>query len=77
MAHDLIRATGMAKSSYYYMQHCIDASLRYAVEKSKIQEIYHQHKGRYGYRRICLVLKQMGYDLNHKTSIKIDEGIKA
>jgi putative transposase len=71
MAQDLIRAVGIPKSSFYYRQHCIDASARYGVEKSKIQEIYHQHKGRYGYRRICLVLKQMGYLLNHKTVQKL------
>jgi transposase InsO family protein len=76
MAQDLIRATGMPKSSFYYRQHCIDASVRYAVEKSKIQAIYHQHKGRYGYRRICLILKQMGYGLNHKTVQKLMKELK-
>jgi putative transposase len=76
MAQNLIRASGMAKSSYYYRQQSIDASLRYAVEKSKIQEIYHQHKGRYGYRRICLVLKQMGYCLNHKTVLRLMKELK-
>lgn len=50
--------------------------MRYAVEKSKIQAIYHQHKGRYGYRRICLILKQMGYGLNHKTVQKLMKELK-
>ena len=76
MAQDLIRATGLPKSSFYYRQHCIDASVRYGVEKSKIQEIYHQHKGRYGYRRICLVLKKMGYGLNHKTVQRLMKELK-
>jgi putative transposase len=71
MAQDLIRATGMPKSSFYYRQHYLQTPTRYGIEKSKIQEIYHQHKGRYGYRRICLVLKQMGYGLNHKTVQKL------
>ena len=72
----MIRAVGIPKSSFYYRQHCIDASARYGVEKSKIQEIYHQHKGRYGYRRICLVLKQMGYGLNHKTIQRLMKELK-
>jgi putative transposase len=71
MAQDLIRATGMPKSSFYYRQHCRHTVSRYGAEKAHIQEIYHQHKGRYGYRRIGLVLRQMGYGLNHKTVQKL------
>ncbi|MEZ8369782.1 IS3 family transposase [Vibrio splendidus] len=32
-----------------------------------IKSIYHEHKGRYGYRRIHLELKNQGFVLNHKT----------
>ncbi|WP_211918366.1 IS3 family transposase [Vibrio sp. B1REV9] len=32
-----------------------------------IKSIYHEHKGRYGYRRIHLELKKRGFMLNHKT----------
>lgn len=31
-----------------------------------IQSIYHEHKGRYGYRRIKDELKNQGYEVNHK-----------
>jgi putative transposase len=31
-----------------------------------IQAIYHEHKGRYGYRRIKLELKNQGHKVNHK-----------
>ena len=31
-----------------------------------IHTIYHQHKGRYGYRRICYALRNKGYRVNHK-----------
>ncbi len=34
--------------------------------KSLIQAIYHEHKGRYGYRRIKSELKNQGYKVNHK-----------
>lgn len=33
--------------------------------------IYTENKSRYGYRRILLVLKQLGYVINHKTVLKL------
>lgn len=35
--------------------------------KSLISSIYHEHKGRYGYRRITLEIRNQGYLINHKT----------
>jgi putative transposase len=35
--------------------------------KSMISTIYHDHKGRYGYRRITLELRNQGFLINHKT----------
>lgn len=32
-----------------------------------IKSIYHEHKGRYGYRRIHLEMRRQGVELNHKT----------
>jgi len=40
---------------------------RHAGLKDKIREIYHWHKGRYGYRRITLSLRKQGLLVNHKT----------
>jgi len=40
---------------------------KYAQTKSHIAEIYHRHKGRYGYRRITLELRKSGTLINHKT----------
>lgn len=34
--------------------------------KSHIASIYHQHKGRYGYRRVWLTLRKLGHMINHK-----------
>lgn len=39
--------------------------------KGEIQKIYHENKGRYGYRRITSELKQCGYTINHKTVLKL------
>jgi putative transposase len=35
--------------------------------KSMISTIYHDHKGRYGYRRITLELRNQSFLINHKT----------
>jgi transposase InsO family protein len=40
---------------------------KYAAIKTKIAEIYHKHKGRYGYRRITLELRNGDTLINHKT----------
>jgi transposase InsO family protein len=40
---------------------------KYAEIKTQIAEIYHNHKGRYGYRRITLELRKNGVLINHKT----------
>ena len=40
---------------------------KYAEIKTQITEIYHKHKGRYGYRRITLELRKNGVVINHKT----------
>jgi transposase InsO family protein len=40
---------------------------KYETEKARIKQIYHEHKGRYGYRRIMFALRQYGHWLNHKS----------
>lgn len=60
--------SGIARSTYYYYLKQKD---KYANEKQEILEIYNANKGRYGYRRICAVLKVKGYTINHKTVQKL------
>ena len=36
-----------------------------------IQQIYDENKGRYGYRRISMELRNRGYTLNHKTVLRL------
>ncbi|PWL47246.1 MAG: hypothetical protein DBY39_03745 [Clostridiales bacterium] len=36
-----------------------------------MQSVYDKHKGRYGYRRICVALRNQGYAINHKTVQKL------
>ena len=40
---------------------------KYELAKQEITAIYHENKGRYGYRRITMVLRDRDLPLNHKT----------
>ena len=63
----LLKAAGMARSTFYYQHKALQVGDKYADVKARIRAIYDQHKGRYGYRRITAMLKQQGSLINHKT----------
>ncbi|UPK79991.1 IS3 family transposase [Proteus vulgaris] len=60
----LLRALSLSKSTFYYHQKNSNNS-KDKLLKDKIRTIYHQHKGRYGYRRITAVLRNEAV-INHK-----------
>jgi len=57
----------MARSSFYYHLKALKKVDKYKDLKKSIKQIYHRHKGRYGYRRITIELKNNGIIINHKT----------
>lgn len=57
----------MARSVFYYHLKRIKAKDKYADEKDNIKSIFHEHKGRYGYRRITAEMRNRGFIINHKT----------
>ena len=61
----------MAKSVYYY---CLKTSSKadpYQGAKEHIAQIFNTHRGRYGYRRVLLGLRNQHQYLNHKTVQKL------
>ena len=65
-----MKLSGLARSTYYYyLKH--QNTNKYENEKQKIQEIFNLNKGRYGYRRITIVMRNKGYVINHKTVLKL------
>ena len=60
----------MARSTFYYYLKHLDTK-KYENEKREIREIFDSHKGRYGYRRISMVMRSKGYTINHKTVLKL------
>lgn len=66
----------MARSTFYYHLYKSKLPDKYTVEKQEITSIYHEHKGRYGYRRITIAMKSRGYLINHKTVLKLMSACK-
>ena len=62
----LLEAARLARSTYYYQLKQLDGVDKYKELKTKIQAIYNDHKGNYGYRRITLEMRNRGYSINHK-----------
>ena len=68
--NDLLQLSGLARSTFYYYLKHLDEN-KYEREKQEKQEIYDAHKSRYGYRRITMVMRNNGYEINHKTVQKL------
>lgn len=54
------------RSTYYYNCNKVNADKKNIALINEIKRLFNHHKGRYGYRRITLALKQLGYVVNHK-----------
>ena len=67
----LLNQTHMARSSYYYHEKRSEPTDKYDAVKELIMQVYHHHKGRYGYRRIALDLRNKGIVINHKTVLRL------
>lgn len=62
----LLQIAELPRSTFYYhVKH--QERDKYAREKEEITRIFHENKGRYGYRRVTTVLRNSGFTLNHKT----------
>ena len=57
----------LPRSTYYYHSKSHNTEDKYAQTKAEIAVIYHENKGRYGYRRITDELRNRKIYLNHKT----------
>ena len=62
----LLETAYLARSTYYYQLKQLDGHDKDKEIKGEIQEIYYEHKGNHGYRRITLELRNRGFVVNHK-----------
>jgi transposase InsO family protein len=71
----LLRAAALSRSTFYYHLKALDAADPYVELKQRIGAVFARHKGRYGYRRITMVLRQAGELVNHKTVQKLMQAL--
>ena len=65
--NDLLRVAKMPRSSFYYKE----IKRNYHEVKETILSLYKKNRKRDGYRPMTFKLRQMGFNLNHKTVLKL------
>ena len=65
--NDLLRVAKMPRSSFYYKE----IKRNYHEAKEAILSLYKKNRKRDGYRPMTFKLRQMGFNLNHKTVLKL------
>ena len=63
----LLEIAQLPRATYYYHLKQMRVPDKYKKVKAEIALIYHENKGRYGYRRITTELHNRGFSCNHKT----------
>ncbi|MFQ2784928.1 IS3 family transposase, partial [Aeromonas caviae] len=67
----LLHIAGLPRSTFYWQMSSDASTKAYEHEAERVKALFHHHKGRYGYRRITLALRNEGCHLNHKTVRKL------
>ena len=62
----LLETDGLARSTYYYQVKRLGWLDKDKELKAEIQDIFTEHKGKYGYRLMTLALRNRGFIVNHK-----------
>ena len=63
----LLDIAQLPRATFYYHLKRMNSADKYEAAKAEIIAIYHENKGRYGYRRITAELHKRNFLLNHKT----------
>lgn len=67
----LLDVVSMAKSVFYYREKARQKPDKHAPIKQLIKKIFHQHKGRYGYRRVAAELRNLGHQIHPNTVLEL------
>lgn len=66
----LFEVLKLSKTTYFYQKKLLVSEDKDLGIKVKIKEIYDKNKGRYGYQRIALTLRNENIIVNHKKTYK-------
>ena len=67
----LLSVAQLPRATFYYHLKKQKQADKYEASKAEIKAIFHENKGRYGYRRITAELRNRKIFLNHKTVQKL------
>ena len=62
----MLKIAELPRSTFYYQLKLLGKDDKHSELKATIKAVYECHKGRYGYRRITAVVRQLGQRVNHK-----------
>lgn len=62
----LLKVAELPRSTFYYQLGLLGKDDKHGELKKTIKSVYERHKGRYGYRRITVAVRQSGQHVNHK-----------
>jgi putative transposase len=68
---ELVKVADLPRSTYYYWEKRLIFEDKYTKVKEAIEAIYHEHKGRYGYRRITKELEKKNIHHDPKTILRL------
>ena len=61
----MCRLAGVSRSGFYRSLQEQEPGAKDMAVRSAIQQIFVEHKRRYGYRRVCAELRRRGMQVNH------------
>ena len=67
----LLAIAKMSRSIYYYYLSIMNLPDKYAQTKKTMKLLHKKNNNSFGYRRMCLELRNKGIILNHKTVLKL------
>lgn len=56
----LLKVANLARSTFYYQVSALEKPDKHGALKERIQSLYHEHMGRFGYRRIASKIRRDG-----------------
>ena len=72
----LLDMAKLARARYYYYTKRRQEPDKYSQIKEQITNIFHENRGRYGYRRITMEMKNRGYCINHRIVQRLMKELK-
>ena len=67
----MLKYAEVTRSTFYYQLNRMKETDKYKEIKEEITAIYHENKGRYGYRRVTMQLHKQGIKINHKVVMRL------